>query len=303
MGAVEAREIKKRFAAFERTGLIGRRRIVVNALTGLSFDIRWGEAYGLLGPNGAGKSTAVKILSTLLLPDEGSATVNGFDVVSQPREVRRSIGLVLYPDKGFYARLSGRENLVYFGRLYGLNKSEADSRATELLKLMDLSNAADRPYEEYSLGMRVRLSIARALIHDPPVIYLDEPTIGLDPISSKSVRELLMELKKNGKAILLTSHNLWEVEEVCDEVGIINGGRIIMEGEPSEIKARLGLKYVIEIDVNVGSSLRTLRVETKDPAAELRRLLGEVNGEVKGIKIREPTLEEAFVAAVSNGRN
>lgn len=177
MGAVEAREIKKRFAAFERTGLIGRRRIVVNALTGLSFDIRWGgEAYGLLGPNGAGgKSTAVKILSTLLLPDEGSATVNGFDVVSQPREVRRSIGLVLYPDKGFYARLSGRENLVYFGRLYGLNKSEADSRATELLKLMDLSNAADRPYEEYSLGMRVRLSIARALIHDPPVIYLDEP--------------------------------------------------------------------------------------------------------------------------------
>lgn len=115
-----------------------------------------------------------------------------------------------------------------------------------------------------------------------------------------------MELKKNGKAILLTSHNLWEVEEVCDEVGIINGGRIIMEGEPSEIKARLGLKYVIEIDVNVGSSLRTLRVETKDPAAELRRLLGgEVNGgEVKGgIKIREPTLEEAFVAAVSNGRN
>ncbi len=303
MSAVEARGIKKRFAAFERTGLISRRRIIVNALTGLSFDIGWGEAYGLLGPNGAGKSTAVKILSTLLLPDEGSATVNGFDVVSQPREVRRSIGLVLYPDKGFYARLSGRENLVYFGRLYGLSKSEADSRAAELLKLMDLSNAADRPYEEYSLGMRVRLSIARALIHDPPVIYLDEPTIGLDPISSKSVRELLMELKKNGKAILLTSHNLWEVEEVCDDVGIINGGRIIMEGEPSEIKARLGLKYVIEIDVSVGSSLKTLRVETKDPAVELRRLLGEVDGEVKGIKIREPTLEEAFVAAVSNGRN
>jgi ABC-2 type transport system ATP-binding protein len=301
MDAVRVNGIRKSFVTLERMGLIRRRRAIITALSDLSFRIRWGEAYGLLGPNGAGKSTAVKILSTLLLPDAGSAEVNGFDVVRQAKEVRKSIGLVLYPDKGFYARLSGFENLVYFGRLYGLSKKDAEHRALELLKRLDLIDAANRSFEEYSLGMRVRLSIARALIHDPPIIYLDEPTIGLDPLSSRSVRNLLIELKRSGKAILLTSHNLWEVEEICDLIGIINKGRIIMEGKPSDIKSKLGLKYVVEVDIDTPSGSKLIRIETKEPVAELRRLLS-TGDKVLGVTVKEPTLEEAFMAAMKDER-
>ncbi|MFP3238830.1 MAG: ABC transporter ATP-binding protein [Caldivirga sp.] len=282
--------------------MIKRRKTVVNALNGVSLNVKWGEVYGLLGPNGAGKTTTVKILSTLLIPDSGFARINGLDVVKEARRVRGIIGLVLYPDKGFYSRLSGFENLVYFGRLYGLSRSKAEERARELLKLVNLDWAANRPYEEYSLGMRARLSIARALIHDPPVIFLDEPTIGLDPVSSRAIRDLIKGLKKEGRAILLTSHNLWEVEEVCDRVGIISSGRVLMEGSPRDIKDRLGLRYTIEVEVEGDSRGRVIRVETTDPVTELKRIMSEVEGNglrIGRIRVSEPSLEEAYVRVVS----
>ncbi|MFP3258733.1 MAG: ABC transporter ATP-binding protein [Caldivirga sp.] len=302
MSAIEAVELRKRFISYERVGLIKRRKTVVNALNGVSLNVKWGEVYGLLGPNGAGKTTTVKILSTLLIPDSGFARINGLDVVKEARRVRGIIGLVLYPDKGFYSRLSGFENLVYFGRLYGLSRSKAEERARELLKLVNLDWAANRPYEEYSLGMRARLSIARALIHDPPVIFLDEPTIGLDPVSSRAIRDLIKGLKKEGRAILLTSHNLWEVEEVCDRVGIISSGRVLMEGSPRDIKDRLGLRYTIEVEVEGDSRGRVIRVETTDPVTELKRIMSEVEGNglrIGRIRVSEPSLEEAYVRVVS----
>ena len=302
MSAVEAINLKKSFTSYERIGLIKRRKVKVNALNGVSLNIKWGEVYGLLGPNGAGKTTTVKILSTLLIPDSGLARVNGFDVVKEARRVRGIIGLVLYPDKGFYSRLSGFENLVYFGRLYGLSRVKAEERARELLKLVNLDWAGNRPYEEYSLGMRARLSIARALIHDPPIVFLDEPTIGLDPVSARSIRSLIKSLRREGRAILLTSHNLWEVEEVCDRVGIISEGRVLVEGSPRDIKDKLGLRYVIEAEVNDGSGSSIIRIETTDPVAELKRIMleADANGlKITRIRVNEPTLEEAYIRVVS----
>jgi ABC-2 type transport system ATP-binding protein len=302
MSAVEAVELRKRFISYERIGLIRRRKTIVNALNGVSLNVKWGEVYGLLGPNGAGKTTTVKILSTLLIPDSGFARINGFDVVKEAKKVRGIIGLVLYPDKGFYSRLSGFENLVYFGRLYGLSRGKAEERARELLRLVNLDWAANRPYEEYSLGMRARLSIARALIHDPPVVFLDEPTIGLDPVSSRSIRDLIKGLKREGRAMLLTSHNLWEVEEVCDRVGIIGSGKVLMEGSPRDIKDRLGLRYVIEIEIEGDSKGKVIRVETTDPVTELKRIMNEIEGNglrISRMRVNEPSLEEAYIRVVS----
>jgi len=302
MSAIEAVELRKRFISYERIGLIRRRKTIVNALNGVSLNIKWGEVYGLLGPNGAGKTTTVKILSTLLIPDSGFARINGFDVVKEAKKVRGIIGLVLYPDKGFYSRLSGFENLVYFGRLYGLSRGKAEERARELLRLVNLDWAANRPYEEYSLGMRARLSIARALIHDPPVVFLDEPTIGLDPVSSRSIRDLIKGLKREGRAILLTSHNLWEVEEVCDRVGIIGSGKVLMEGSPRDIKDRLGLRYIIEIEIEGDSKGKVIRVETTDPVTELKRIMNEIEGNglrISRMRVNEPSLEEAYIRVVS----
>ena len=301
--AVIASNLRKRFISYERIGFIRRRKIIVEALRGVSFRVRWGEVYGLLGPNGAGKTTTVKILATLLIPDDGYAMIDGHDVVKEASMVRRIIGLVLYPDKGFYSRLSGYENLVYFGRLYGLSKSVAEVRARELMRLVGLEDAMNRPYEEYSLGMRARLAIARALIHDPPVIFLDEPTIGLDPISAREVRDLVRRLRKEGKAILFTSHNLWEVEEVCDRVGIISNGRMIIEGSPRDIKDMLGLKYVIEVEVQLNGRVETIREETTNPAETLRRVISDFEARglrISRIRINEPSLEEAFIRVVGN---
>jgi len=302
MSAIEAVELRKRFISYERIGLIRRGKTIVNALNGVSLNVKWGEVYGLLGPNGAGKTTTVKILSTLLIPDSGFARINGFDVVKEAKKVRGIIGLVLYPDKGFYSRLSGFENLVYFGRLYGLSRGKAEERARELLRLVNLDWAANRPYEEYSLGMRARLSIARALIHDPPVVFLDEPTIGLDPVSSRSIRDLIKGLKREGRAVLLTSHNLWEVEEVCDRVGIIGSGKVLMEGSPRDIKDRLGLRYVIEIEIEGDSKGKVIRVETTDPVTELKRIMNEIEGNglrISRMRVNEPSLEEAYIRVVS----
>ncbi|WP_069806424.1 ABC transporter ATP-binding protein [Vulcanisaeta thermophila] len=305
MYAIEAVDLVKRFVGYERIGFIKKRKTVVEALKGLSLRVNWHEVYGLLGPNGAGKTTTVKILSTLLIPDSGYALVDGHDVVKEASAVRRAIGLVLYPDKGFYSRLSGFENLVYFGRLYGLSKRDAEARARELLGLMGLEDSMNRPYEEYSLGMRARLAIARALIHDPPVVFLDEPTIGLDPISAREVRRLIRDLRGEGKAVLLTSHNLWEVEEVCDRVGIISHGRVIIEGSPRDIKERLGFKYVVELEVERDGKVEVVREESRDPVTTLRRLMDQFTGDgyrISRVRINEPSLEEAFVRVVSNER-
>jgi ABC-2 type transport system ATP-binding protein len=224
--------------AVRAEGLVKRYR-EVTALDHLDLEVSTGGILGLLGPNGAGKTTAVRILTTLLVPDEGRATVAGFDVATQPDEVRARIGL-----SGQYAAvdqdLTGRENLVMVGRLSRLGRSGARRRADELLERFDLVDAADRPVKGYSGGMRRRLDLAGALIASPPVLFLDEPTTGLDPRSRLGMWEVIRELTAGGTTLLLTTQYLEEADQLARDVLVIDHGRAIARGTPDELKAMVG---------------------------------------------------------------
>jgi ABC-2 type transport system ATP-binding protein len=209
------------------------------ALKGVDFVVPEGSLMGLLGPNGAGKTTAIRILTTLLLPDGGSASVAGHDVVAEPQVVRAMIGLT-----GQYAAvdedLTGRENLVLVGRLSRMPKKAAFERAARLLDAFDLSNAADRQLKTYSGGMRRRLDLAASLMVSPPVLFLDEPTTGLDPRSRLALWDVITELKTEGTTIVLTTQYLEEADQLADRISVIDGGQIIAEGTADELKAKVG---------------------------------------------------------------
>jgi ABC-2 type transport system ATP-binding protein len=209
------------------------------ALKGVDFVVPEGSLMGLLGPNGAGKTTAIRIVTTLLLPDGGSASVAGHDVVKEPQVVRAMIGLT-----GQYAAvdedLTGRENLVLVGRLSRMPKKAAFERAARLLDAFDLSNAADRQLKTYSGGMRRRLDLAASLMVSPPVLFLDEPTTGLDPRSRLALWDVITELKTEGTTIVLTTQYLEEADQLADRISVIDGGRIIAEGTADELKAKVG---------------------------------------------------------------
>ena len=195
---------------------------VVDALHDVSFSVESGELFGLLGPNGAGKTTSIKILTTLLLPTSGSVRVLGFDPVRQPNEVRSRVGYVFGGDRGFYDRLSALDNLRYFADVYRVSAREKARRISELLELVGLTGRERDRVETYSRGMRQRLHIARGLLHDPPVLFLDEPTIGLDPVGARELRETVAALRDRGKTILLTTHYMFEADELCGRVAVIN---------------------------------------------------------------------------------
>ncbi len=316
MKIIEAINLSKTYFTKERKGLFKSSKRVVQALRDVSFFVNKGEIFSIIGPNGAGKTTTIKILSTLLLPDSGEAYVNGYNVVKEQAKVRESIGVVLYPDKGFYSRLTGIENLIYYGRLYGLSKNQAKERAMKLAELVNLERDIYRRVEEYSLGMKAKLSIAKALINDAPILFLDEPTVGLDPISARKVRELIKELSLKGKTILLTSHNMWEVENLSNRILVINKGSIVMEGSPREIKEKLRLSYSIEIEViannnfnilglnQAGLSVRgnpMIKIMSENPGEDLIKVLDELRSkgfEIGFVRIQEPSLEEAFIKLV-----
>lgn len=209
----------------------------VNAIT---LDVRPGEVFGLLGPNGAGKSTTIKMLTTLLAPSAGSATIAGFDLRRQPARARRVIGYVpqaLSAD----GTLTGYENLLIFGRLYDLPRREAQRRAREALEFMGLGDAADKLARTYSGGMIRRLEVAQALLHEPQVLFLDEPTVGLDPVARKSVWQRLGEIReRTGMTIFLTTHYMEEADSLCQRVAIMSHGDISATGSPEELKASLG---------------------------------------------------------------
>ncbi len=326
--AIEARNLVKRYVTKKRIGLLRSRTEVVEALRGVSFVVRHGEVVGLLGPNGAGKTTTVKILATLLIPDAGEARVEGFDVVREVNEVRKRIGIMLSVEKGFYGKLTGRENLEYFGALYGIPEKILRQRIDELLKLLELDRlgGADRLFEEFSLGMRARLALARALLRDPPVLLLDEPTLGLDPPTARRIRGLVRELARQGKAILYTTHNMFEAEIVCDRVLLINRGVIVAQGTPEELKSRIPKMRTLEIhvksvDERVVEKLRSvagqsvsvsqsseglpvLRIVARRPEEivdDVIKLLTSNNIDIVRMRIEEPTLEDVFLYFTSGG--
>jgi len=320
--AIEAKGLVKRYQTKKRYGFFKSKVEVVEALRGVSFTVNYGEIVGLLGPNGAGKTTTIKILSTLLLPDEGEAYVAGYNVVKEPSEVRKHIGLMLTVERGFYGKLTGRENLEYFAALYGLEREYVKKRIDYLIKLLELDKLGGdyKLFEEFSLGMRARLSLARALLSNAPVLLLDEPTLGLDPPSARRIRELVKNLAhEEKKAVLYTTHNMFEAEIVCDKILLINKGVIVASGTPGELKAKLpklkvlilslhgqsvenlqrtlsdlGLKHEISSELNI----HTVRIHVQRPEDifnDLVKKLVSSGFELLSARIEEPTLEDVFI--------
>jgi len=320
--AIVAKNVVKRYITRVRKGLVRSVKKIIEALRGVSFEVRHGEVVGLLGPNGAGKTTAVKIIATLLLPDDGEVYVEGFDVVREANEVRKRIGLLLSVEKGFYGKLTGRENLEYFGALYGIPRSVLRRRIDELMKLLELDKlgASSRLYEEYSLGMKARLGLARALLKDPPILLLDEPTLGLDPPSARKIRSVVKELARNGKAVLYTTHNMFEAEIVCDRILLINRGKIVAEGSPEELKSKIpqmrtvvvyvrgfnpndvervaelvGVKPSLGIDEEGFAMLKFQVRKPEEVLNDIVKGIAKLGCEIARLRIEEPTLEDVFL--------
>lgn len=217
-------------------GFPRRQRETVHAVNGISFHVNRGEIFGLLGQNGAGKTTTIKMLTTLLAPTSGLCKVLGYDSFGQEQHIRRRINFIFGGETGVYRRLSARDNLRYFGNLYLLDRSECEHRIEDILKLVELTDRADDLVETYSKGMIQRLQIARGLINDPEILFMDEPTVGLDPLGARMLRDMIRKLRDEGRTVLLTTHYLPEAEELCDRMVIINNGRVVAQGTPEELK-------------------------------------------------------------------
>ena len=286
----------------------------LSVLEGINFSVRRGSVFGLLGPNGAGKTTTVRILSTLLKPDGGRVTVNGHDVVTDAHKVRASIGLT-----GQYAAvdeyLTGEENLLMMGRLYRLGVSDTKRRTAELLEQFGLVDAAKRPLKTYSGGMRRRLDLAASLIASPSVIFLDEPTTGLDPRSRLIMWDIIKELAAGDTTILLTTQYMEEADRLAEDIVVIDRGTVISQGTPDELKARVGSER-IELVIADGSDFaaaeraicadgdhadpkkRTISVATKGGVGELKDVLDRLTRagvEVETLSLHRPTLDDVFL--------
>lgn len=211
----------------------------VKALQGVSFSAANGQITGLLGPNGAGKTTTLRVLYTLLTPDSGTATVDGLDVHTQRIEVQRRIGAL--PDaRGVYPRLTARENIRYYGNLHGLRGAELEQRTEALIQLLDMQEIADRKTDGFSTGERLKVAIARALIHDPKNVLLDEPTNGLDVMSTRAMRDVIRHLRDRGQCVLFSSHVMQEVAALCDRIVVIDHGRVVADGTPDQLRTSTG---------------------------------------------------------------
>src|SRR3954468_2457993 len=247
MAVIEAIELRRTYRT--STGVIRRKPLEVEAVRGISFAVEQGKLFGLLGPNGAGKTTTIKMLITLLLPTSGQARVLDRDVVADPREVRRRIGYVFGGDRGLYERLSARDNLRYFAELYGVSGKAQRARIDEVLELVGLKGREQERVEGYSRGMRQRLHIARGILHDPEVVFLDEPTIGVDPVGARALRATIAGLVESGKTVLLTTHYMFEADSLCDRIAVIARGRIVAEGTPAKLKEHVADSTVVEVEV------------------------------------------------------
>lgn len=232
-----------------KNGFLHRKQELKRAVDDISFHIHKGEIFSLLGPNGAGKTTTIKILATLMAPTKGTCTIQGMDCYRDARKLRPHINFIFGGESGVYRRISGRENLRYFASLYGLSKQDTERRIDELLDLVSLHDAQHQKVEQYSKGMTQRLQIARGLINNPDVIFLDEPTIGLDPLGARQLRELIKALKQQGKTILLTTHYMAEAEELSDRIALLHHGKIKAMGSVDELKQRYADTSVLHLQL------------------------------------------------------
>lgn len=320
--AITTHQLTKRYAddAGWRIWQKSNGRTVVDQVT---LQVERGEFFGLLGPNGAGKTTLVKMLCTLVIPTGGSATILGFPL-SAGQEIRRRVGLTVTDERSFYWRLTGRQNLHFFASLHGLFGQEADSRIDALLKAVDLQEAADRRFSSYSSGMKQRLAIARALIAEPELLVLDEPTRSLDPVATQQLHELILGLQtRRQMTVVLITHDLSEAEKLCQRVAIMHRGRILAQERPRAIRERLAQKtrYRIQLDrcppacvaalqavdaflhVDEGANKTTLSFAAGEGDSLLNQLLGIIGRfelSVEAIETEIPSLEEAFQKMLKN---
>jgi ABC-2 type transport system ATP-binding protein len=294
------------------------RRETRRALDGVSFTVPRGHVVGMLGPNGAGKTTCVRILTTLLLPTGGTARVAGADVVERPQAVRRAVGVSFGGDSGLYTRLSGRDNLRYFGTMYGLAGRDLDRRADHLLARVGLDERARDRVETYSRGMRQRLHIARALLHDPPVVLLDEPTAGVDPEYARRLRELIAGLRDEGRAVLLTTHDMIEAEKLCQSVIILDRGRVLRGTTTRELRSEaarsIGHRLELELREPMPAALldavpglvrhesesQSLSIYTTAPAEAATFLMDRLGDDVLSLHVNTPSLEDAYLTTVAS---
>ena len=319
MNAIEVINLQRDFHT--TTGVFQRKTKTVNAVNGISFDVSSGELFGMLGPNGAGKTTSVKMLTTLLIPTGGTARILGRDVIKEADQLRSRIGFIFGGERGLYWRLSAKDNLRYFASLYYMEPEVAKKRIPFLLEMVGLQDRADEKVEGYSRGMRQRLHIARALLHDPEVLFLDEPTMGLDPVGARELRQTVRNLQSEKKTILLTTHYMFEADSLCQRVAVINKGEIVALDTPAKIKDTVKDLSVVEIEVfgippqileqikalpvveNASVEDRDQRqlliVHTPQGAEAIPVLVRELEGLKLGkITTREPTLEDAYVRLV-----
>jgi len=318
---IRVEKVSKTFTTKERRkGKKGKR--TVQALKDVDLDVYVGENFGLLGPNGAGKTTLIKCLTTLLLPSSGTAWVNGYNIHKQEDEVRASLGCMLMGDRGLYWKLTGRENLDYFGALYHVPRDVRRKRIDELITLLKLDDFADRTVETYSSGQKMLLAFAKALVNDAPILFFDEPTVTMDVPTARELRRIVRSLnKEEGKTIVYTTHLMNEAEELCDRVAIIDHGEIIALGTPNDLKASLvhedavhlegvfpaptvdklrairGVRNVVVQGESNGRS--TVAVLCDNSRLLLPRIIEAVSGNgasLEYIKPKEVTLEDVFIA-------
>lgn len=273
---------------------------MIKAVDDVSFEIERNTAGALVGPNGAGKTTVIKMLSTLIIPSSGDAIVNGYSITREEKKVRESIGLVTVSERLFYYRLTALENLVFFASLQNLSLSDARRRAREVLEIVGLSEWENIPYMKFSTGMQRKLALARALIMDPPVLLLDEPTLGLDPLSARMFRDLVRRIGRD-KTILLTSHYMKDIEELAEKIILLKKGKVISEGNKENLKNYLG--KVIEVEVNeYPLALGKYVVETSTNYYILRipeKELDELK-DYRVIKEEEPSLEDVYIFLIGD---
>ena len=319
VNAIEVSHLRRTFVS--HIGVIKRTAKEIVAVEDISFEIQEGELFGLLGPNGAGKTTTTKMLTTLLIPTSGTAAVKGFDVVKDADQVRRRIGFIFGGERGLYWRLSGIDNLRYFASLYNVDPDTTKKRIEYLLDMVGLNGRGEEKVQGYSRGMKQRLHVARTLLHNPDILFLDEPTLGLDPVGAREFRQVILNLQLEKKTILLTTHYMFEADALCDRIAVINHGRIIALDTPGGLKSQVrdlnvvevetfglpepileklrSLPFVDALSIEDHDQKQMLLVQTARGAEAVPDIMGAIEGQRVGrVVVREPTLEDAYVRLV-----
>jgi ABC-2 type transport system ATP-binding protein len=320
--AVEVKDLKKYFTSRKKKLFRTLEKSEFKAVDGVNFDIYKGEVFGLLGPNGAGKTTTIKMITGLLRPTSGSVKVMDKDVDKVPLEALKNLGTVLAGDRSVYWKLTARENLEYFASLYGCSRKEGKKRAEEIIKRLELTEKADELVEKFSTGMKQKVALGKALIPNAPVVLLDEPTLGLDPQSAINLREIILDIKKEGRTVLLTTHYMEEADFLCDRIAIIDGGKIIALDTPENLKRSINEVKSIKIELSRADeklisdmrSLENIENVISDYNSEKRNYLLTIHHtdgntimqkildiiannktQVLNINVLEPSMEDVFI--------